>query len=56
MKAHTSIRIDQELLDEIDRLAKQADRSRNWVMDKLIREGLESVHTQPAIEGQISND
>jgi Ribbon-helix-helix protein, copG family len=40
MKLPTSIALDLDLREAVDRLAAAQDRSRSWVVERLVREGL----------------
>ena len=39
-KPTISVRLDDDLLEYVDRLAAKLDRSRNWVITDLIRKAL----------------
>jgi predicted transcriptional regulator len=40
MKLQTSIAFEAEVREAIDRLAQVKERSRSWVVERLVREGL----------------
>ena len=44
-----SLRLDSELLDAIDRAAAVEERSRNWMINDLLRRGLAAVRTEEAV-------
>ena len=42
----TSLRIEKMLLTTIDQYGREIDRSRNWVVNKLLRESLAEIKKQ----------
>lgn len=42
----TSLRIEKILLTSIDQYGRELDRSRNWVVNKLLRESLADLNRQ----------
>lgn len=42
----TSLRIEKMLLTTIDQYGREIDRSRNWVVNKLLRESLAKIKKQ----------
>jgi predicted transcriptional regulator len=43
MKAHLTVRIDEEVLAEVRDLAKQRDRSVSWMLNRLLAEAVKRV-------------
>ncbi|MCM8535595.1 MAG: hypothetical protein NE334_06630 [Lentisphaeraceae bacterium] len=39
----TSLRIEREILDQIDDYGIDIERSRNWVVNKLLKQALENL-------------
>ena len=52
MKQNVTIVITPEVRRALDRVASQSDRSRSWVVESLLREGLVARDVLPAVRAE----
>ncbi len=57
----TGVRLEREVLEYLDELARQSDRSRSWILNRLVRDhaqrhnAVDSTPVSPMNQGVFAN-